>query len=40
MEAEEVIGDWIEFYNKRRRHSALGYMTPSEYCESLRKKAT
>jgi len=37
-EAEEVVKRWIEFYNTKRRHSSLGYMTPVEYRESLRKK--
>jgi len=36
-EAEEVIKRWIEFYNTKRRHSSLGYMTPAEYRESFRK---
>ena len=36
-EAEEVITQWIKFYNQERRHSRLGYMTPVEYRESLRK---
>ncbi len=38
-EAEEVIERWIEFYNTKRRHSSLGYMTPLEYHQSLRKLA-
>jgi putative transposase len=37
QEAEEVISRWIEFYNRERRHSSLGYMTPLEYRQSLRK---
>lgn len=38
-EAEEVIEEWIEYYNTKRRHSRLGYKTPLEYQESLRKLA-
>jgi len=31
-EAKQAIFDWIEtWYNRERRHSALGYMTPAEY---------
>jgi transposase InsO family protein len=31
-EAKQAIFDWIEtWYNRERRHSALGYMTPDEY---------
>lgn len=36
-ELEEVVAKWIKFYNNERRHSGLGYMTPSQYRESLRK---
>jgi len=25
-----VIGDWIQFYNHRRPHQALGMKTPAE----------
>ena len=28
--AEQVIRDWIEFYNTERPHSALGDQTPAE----------
>jgi len=28
--ASRVIGDWIEFYNRRRPHQALGMKTPAE----------
>jgi len=29
-EANEIIGEWIRFYNRERKHSALQYKTPSE----------
>ena len=29
MEANRVIGDWMEFYNHVRPHSALGGITPA-----------
>lgn len=38
-EAEEVIEEWIVYYNAKRRHSSLDYKTPLEYQESLRKLA-
>ncbi|MGV8942047.1 MAG: integrase core domain-containing protein, partial [Lysobacter sp.] len=28
--ATRVIGDWIQFYNHRRPHQALGMKTPAE----------
>lgn len=32
LELTIAIGDYIEhFYNPARRHSALGYLTPSEF---------
>lgn len=31
-EAKQAIFEWIEtWYNRQRRHSSLGYMTPAEY---------
>ncbi len=42
-QARAVIFEYIEvFYNRRRRHSTLGYLTPSEYearLEPLRQAA-
>jgi len=29
-ETNEIISQWIDFYNKRRKHSALKYKTPIE----------
>lgn len=29
--AREVLGCWVEAYNKRRLHSALGFLPPNEY---------
>jgi transposase InsO family protein len=30
--AQTLVGDWIEnFYNSRRRHSAIGYRSPLDY---------
>jgi putative transposase len=28
--ANRVIGDWIQFYNTRRPHQALGMKTPAK----------
>ncbi len=33
--AFDVIGRWLDKYHEERRHSALGYLTPSEYREKL-----
>lgn len=39
-EAEAGIAEYIQsFYNCRRRHSALGYLSPAEYEKQLRKPA-
>jgi hypothetical protein len=38
-EAEEVIEEWIEYYNNMMRHSRPGYKTPLEYSAILRKLA-
>ena len=36
--AHRAVFEFIEiWYNRKRRHSALGYRTPAEYAESLRK---
>ena len=35
-EARNIIEQWRQEYNFARPHSALGYMTPSEYAEKLR----
>jgi transposase InsO family protein len=36
--ARQAIFEFIEvWYNRRRRHSALGYRTPAEYADELRK---
>ncbi|WP_093278791.1 integrase core domain-containing protein [Saccharopolyspora shandongensis] len=30
-EARQQVFRWIAFYNHRRRHSALGYLSPADY---------
>ena len=30
-EARAALFDHLAFYNQRRRHSALGYLSPTEY---------
>lgn len=37
---ESAIKEYIEiFYNRQRRHSRLGYVSPELFAESFRKKA-
>jgi putative transposase len=31
MEAVRELSDYIHYYNNRRRHSSLGYLTPAEF---------
>lgn len=33
-EAQEILDNWLEEYNKVRPHSSLGYLTPVEYREA------
>jgi transposase InsO family protein len=33
--AFRVVADWLDRYHTDRPHSALGYLTPSEYREQL-----
>ncbi|MEJ3751044.1 integrase core domain-containing protein [Actinomycetes bacterium KLBMP 9797] len=35
-DARRDIFRWIAFYNHRRRHSALGYLSPADYEQRLR----
>ena len=35
-EARTVIRGWIDWYNTKRPHSALGYQTPAAYAASCR----
>ena len=30
-EAMEMTAEWLEYYNKERTHSALGYWSPEMY---------
>lgn len=34
-DARRDIFRWIAFYNHRRRHSALGYLSPADYEQTL-----
>lgn len=36
LEAKESIGEYIDFYNTKRLHSAVGYKTPREIFEQRR----
>ncbi len=42
-QARKAVMDWMAFYNHRRLHSALGYLSPMQYeqrwYEAQRKKA-
>ena len=35
-EARQAVADWIEDYNRTRRHSALGMRSPIDYEHALR----
>ena len=42
-QASQAVMDWMAFYNHRRLHSSLGYLSPMQYeqrrYEAQRKKA-
>lgn len=42
-QARQALMDWMAFYNQRRLHSSLGYLSPMQYekrwYEAQRKKA-
>ncbi|SHH32066.1 Integrase core domain-containing protein, partial [Thermosyntropha lipolytica DSM 11003] len=38
-EAYEIISQYLEYYNHRRIHGSLGYLTPAEYHELHKKKS-
>ena len=38
-QAEKAIAERIKFYNAERIHSALGYRSPMEFRQTLRKFA-
>ena len=38
--ARRAIFEYVEaFYNRRRRHSALGFLTPAQACEQMARAA-
>ncbi len=39
VEARAGIGRYLEFYNNRRKHQALGYQTPANFHDGLARKA-
>ena len=39
-QARAVVAAWIEDYNTRRRHSALGMQSPAAYEQALEGKDT
>ena len=39
LEAERLIGSWIEFYNEAHPHSSLGGQTPEEAYRDGREAA-
>lgn len=40
LEARVVIGDWREHYNRHRPHRSLGFKTPYQFADEVRKIAS
>ncbi len=38
LEAQVLTRDWRDYYNRRRPHSSLGYLSPAQFAEQWREK--
>ncbi len=38
MEAYAEVSKYIEYYNRKRRHGSLGYMSPEEFHKAFMRK--
>ncbi|MBO8127519.1 MAG: transposase [Firmicutes bacterium] len=39
LDAYREVSEYMRYYNERRRHGSLGYMSPRQYHEAIRNNS-